>query len=210
MKARPILFSGPMVRALLEGRKTQTRRVVKAKTQHEGITDECATNNAIEWRLQDGRWFGLDGYDTAAYVDCPYGQPGDLLWVRETMHEDCHGSVSMASYSADNAMTSIPWWYSKKSMPSIHMQRRASRLTLLITGIRVERLQEISEEDALAEGVDGEEQAAAIGAEWYEKPRRAFRRLWESINGPDSWNANPWVWVIQFEVIRKNVDEVVP
>lgn len=88
-KERPILFSGPMVRAILDGRKTQTRRVIKAKDSDPNrcITLSMLMANVAEWRLQDGRWFGIDGYDTLVYADCPYGQAGDRLWVRETWCE---------------------------------------------------------------------------------------------------------------------------
>lgn len=232
MKARPILFNGDMVRALLAGRKTQTRRVMKPKPEkvpadhprpgHWWSSNVVQSMVHIEAELQNqqGGWEGL-----AANV-CPHGKEGDLLWVRETWiqkgryvmpawpeaeQEDATWSGSKnIHYSADGEGPDsredgrVVW----RKRPSIHMPRWASRLTLRITDVRVERLQEISEEDAKAEGCDNSksEEAATVG--WYEKPRKAFRRLWERINGSESWSANPWVWVIEFEVIQANVDTV--
>ena len=170
MKERPIIFSSPMVRAILDGRKTQTRRDIKEKLM---CGEDAHVNN------------------------CQYGKPGDRLWVRETF---CyHDDLARYLYKADG-VTGVKW------KPSIFMPRIASRIMLEITGIRVERLQDISEEDAIAEGVDGENEAAKIGAEWYEKPKRAYRRLWKSINGTGSWDLNPFVWVIEFMVLNNERD----
>ncbi len=212
MSARPILFSGPMVRALLEGRKTQTRRVVKWPTWA-GPNQEVFVRD-----LQGGRelWYCPDG-ERASKFCCPYGQPGDLLWVRETCSPDWAdkpvykadgGSAREAGYPAE------PRW-----RPSIHMPRWASRLTLRITDVRVERLQDISDEDARDEGVNRQSRRVramskfgqskeAIDAMYLRACRWEYEALWEEINGPGSWDANPYVWALTFDVIKANVDQV--
>lgn len=177
MKARPILFQSDMVRAILDGRKTQTRRVVKPQPQ---------------------------GFD-AHKMDwgCPYGQPGDLLWVRETVWIESDGTPV---YRADGEF--LDGWTQRglRWRPSIHMPRWASRLTLRVTGVRVQRLQEISCADAACEGMGFHGCMGIPGdKEWL---RMHFQQLWEDINGVESWGANPWVWVIEFEPTRANVDEV--
>lgn len=185
MADRPILFSGPMVSALLAGTKTQTRRVVKPQP-------------AGEWAVP-------------GKTACPYGQPDDRLWVRETWMDLQGTGVQLASKSryAYGADTIAGSWddecriaYGLKWKPSIHMPRAACRITLEITGVRVERLQDISADDARAEGcpdkpVPGAEQASvdAFARQWYGD-------LWEQINGPGSWDANPWVWVVEFRVMK--------
>ena len=189
MKESPILFSAPMVRALLAGTKTQTRRIVKARD--------------LEWMDVHQ---GLREPDNAER--CPYGQPGgDRLYVRETFgHFERNENFAPGCevfYRADGESLAVEPW-----RPSIHMPRWASRITLEITGVRVERLQEISEADAKAEGADcltwsGIEGTAADLIDWPLKEvahphRNGFAVLWESINGPESWNANPWVWVVSF------------
>lgn len=190
MREMPILFSAPMVRALLAGTKTQTRRVVKKLP----ITLNRETNSLevdIE-NIANGRF--------AKLVACPHGQPGDRLWVRETWHDASSSLHSCALYRADGI--DLHW---DKWTPSIHMPRWASRITLEITSVRVERLQEISIEDAKAEGAWGPDDSIVqkvadyFGTDIFSaNPRKAFQMLWESINGPDSWAANPWVWVIEF------------
>lgn len=194
MKERPILFNADMVRAILDGRKTQTRRVVKADFD---IIGECDDGSLWPWR-EDCE----NGGDI--WYPCPYGQPGDRLWVRETWAMSGHQRVEYRAAPADGSdFRCVDRW-----RPSIHMPRWASRITLEITAVRVERLQDISEEDAKAEGVwkYGDEDCWKI----YTKttsfgtscPRRSFESLWQSINGPDSWNANPWVWVIEFKRVE--------
>ena len=203
MKERPILFSAPMVLALLDGRKTQTRRALSPQPDS-GIQYSPFTSHGV-----------LNG--KGDNLVCKYGKPGDRLWVRETFsyHEIPEGEPFY--YPADRLRECVDHDYGfhhwadgqpefgnwSKPKPSIHMPRSASRILLEITNVRVERLNDISEEDAIAEGVDGENEAAKIGAGWYEKPRRAYRRLWESINGKGSWDLNPWVWVIEFDEIKK-------
>lgn len=205
IKERPILFSAPMVRAILAGTKTQTRRAVK------GL--------ALEW-------LGPDGF-TPEFVALrenglfPYGFAGDRLWVRESLYLHRHaGTRGGWLYAADDAQVTLPndhpdvlamisWAHHKEgaSCPSIHMPRWASRIQLAVTAVRVERLQDISEDDAQAEGA---EKAAETTADderlkiesGYFPPcsyEHGYRQIWEAINGLGSWTLNPWVWVIEFQ-----------
>lgn len=201
MKERPILFSAPMVRAILEDRKTMTRRVAKLAN------------------------FGTAG--ERQNVKCPYGQPGDRLWVRETFYAygrwetlfnqkkgreewrfvDMTLECGFAyQYAADNPDITLakgrgvitPGWHKR---PAIHMPRRACRSVVEIVSVRVERLRDISETDARAEGVT---LGGPIGhLPTYQAAPYAYHyaQLWESINGAGSWDANPWVWVIEFKRI---------
>lgn len=179
MKERPILFSAPMVRAILDGTKTQTRRVIK------GL--------ALNW-IADG--FCPEFIACAENKLCPYGQPGDHLWVRETFlgwYNTDDGSFShAAAYRADGYKLEN----GEKWRPSIHMPRAASRITLEITGVRVERLQDISPEDCLAEGIRGEHGNGRCDL------TTAYADLWEQINGLGSWDANSWVWVVEFKRVE--------
>lgn len=196
---RPILFSGAMVRALLSGKKTQTRRAVKPRKDPDYGCHLAPCEIA--------------GDEHQARL-CPYGQPGDRLWVREAfIHEPAdycwEASVSipcrpaLTVYRADAEDPRGGRW-----TPSIHMPRRLSRITLEIAGVRVERLQDISEADALAEGVPNQPvlggYSAREGCKWLPpEPVAEFARLWELINGPGSWDANPWVWVVSFRMARE-------
>ena len=225
MKERPILFSGPMVRAILEGRKTQTRRIVRPRNGYPRIDGEITPTSADQW---------------TDFGTCPHGHVGDRLWVKETwrpaFHEDLYCAVQYAADSSyrkpefddeDRGLRfsdlcdqcgghAEPWH------PSIHMWQEMSRLTLEITGVRAERLHEISEADAIAEGVQterdhygGDVPLKVHGSvAWHRYDEKAcsavsavesYRTLWESINGAGLWDANPWVWVIDFEVkeVRK-------
>lgn len=211
-----------MVRAILDGRKTQTRRIVKPHANAESARENYAVPNV--WVFQDklrGRCFDLQ---------CPHGKPGDRLWVRETFSPDatsmypCPPAWYRASDDIDrsdfhtcpkehrgNYADCLKCWeereHSKfKWRPSIHMPRSLSRINLEITAIRVERLQSIKEKDAIAEGVtkvrDG---CYAIKGFDYDLSGLChtdavtpYAKLWDSINGPDVWDANPWVWVIEF------------
>jgi len=202
MKERPILFSAPMVRALLAGTKTQTRRVVKPQPVYGDVQGlfQC-------WQFPHKRGHLL--YPNAkdqVIALCPYGQPGDRLWVRETFAawwDTATGKrTHVMGYRADindpdwdGFGADDPWWLDAKWEPSIHMPRNFSRITLEITGVRVERLQDISEEDAKAEGVERHAPACVVGRPY----RVPYSVLWESINGPGSWDANPWVWVVEFK-----------
>lgn len=187
MKERPILFSAPMVRALLDGRKTQTRRIAKV------TSDGC----------KEGFITPLAGFVPRSIEHhisyCPYGKPGDRLWVRESTYEDNFGSESYARYSADDKLSNHAWWYSRETCPSIHMPRSASRILLEVTNVSIERLQDISEDDAFDEG------AMPLNKyrNKFELPYQSgFHNLWESINGHGSWDLNPWVWVVAFKVLE--------
>jgi hypothetical protein len=192
MKDRPILFSAPMVRAILAGTKTQTRRVAKGvHIVHEHTGEALAQLDSAGPR-----------------IPCPYGQPGDRLWVREA-HLIVGGADSKnprVVYAATNDGPDA--WLSPVWRPSIHMPRWASRITLEITSVRVERLQAISEADARAEGVEydpgegGTFHVSGLGHCCSDSAADSFRKLWESINGAESWGANPWVWAITFKRIE--------
>jgi hypothetical protein len=179
-KERPILFSGPMVRAILEGRKTQTRRIIKPQP-------------TVFWN--DGRQPVNLPYDrdNDRLIRCPYGKPEDRLWVRETHCKYGSGYIYRADYGTHTPISDGvggPW------KPSIHMPRVYSRITLEITGVRVERLQDITKADAMAAGVSSD--MPIVWQSGDDTPRGMFGELWESINGPDSWAANPWVWLVEF------------
>jgi hypothetical protein len=192
IKERPILFSGPMVRALLDGTKTQTRRIIK--------NHDCAVCRKT----------------------CPYGVPGDRLWVRESWNlarpslmdgkyvEECEawgskvpicGPVDGWSvwYSADEIDPGAP--LVERYRPSIHMPRWASRITLEVTDVRVQRLQEINEDDAREEGVRYSDCAEPGVTTATVTMRDAYKTLWGEINGAKSWDENPWVWAVSFKVL---------
>lgn len=260
MKERPILFSAPMVRALLDGTKTQTRRVVK------GQASEWETVHAEEDVEGHEFFMGCGAKDQGGLrpiltgVRCPYGQPGDRLLVRETFYaygrwetrysakkgRDEWHFIDMTvecdrayQYAADNPEVPLakrrgatPGWYKR---PAIHMPRRAARTVLDVVSVRVERLQEISEADAVAEGTFTDEQRPEehdFRANYWMCPKCAgtalhngigasggvifdmdcrqcethvqrYRHLWESINGTGSWDANPWVWVVEFKRVTE-------
>jgi hypothetical protein len=193
VKERPILFSGPMVRAILDGSKTQTRRMVK-DAQPAGI-GRCHWSNTGWAHLR------LSGGCSCQPVHCPHGTPGDRLWVRETWaHErdgtgcpDDTGVLYRATDPGwDDEGTGLRW------RPSIFMPRIASRILLEITDVRVQRLQEISDEDARAEGIDLQGFRSLTEGIAGREHRIKFHDLWEDIHGDGSWNTNPWVWAITF------------
>lgn len=227
MKERPILFSGAMVRALLDGSKTQTRRVCKSQPYSNGHgwdgSDIMCHNDYLppsamlmDYR-EDGTTYttsNMEGWDFC----CPYGQPGDQLWVRESFmdlhgtgveHHDDSGRRQRYAFAADSPPGSYGdearKGYGLRWKPSIHMPREVSRIQLEVVSVRVERLQSISEADAKAEG--------CLASGWmpsYSNPDNAgcdesksavdeYADLWESINGAGSWAANPWVWVVEFK-----------
>lgn len=218
MKERPILFNDEMVRAILEGRKTQTRRVMKPQPElrpdQEG--GHWWPSNMAQSMVDIERDF--KGHDSSvAGCLCPHGGPGDLLWVREKfathfiwddlppVHIDIQNHSDGFFYS-DGTITSAGCEDHQRGKwrPSIHMPRFASRITLEITDVRVERLQDISEEDARAEGIFdggclecGENEPCGCSCPSPDA-RDAFIHLWGSIYGHDSWASNPWVWVIEF------------
>lgn len=210
MTDRPILFSAPMVRALLADTKTQTRRAVKPADWNFAHTPEFNIDAATRRHEWLARKAGEPS--TFRWLPCPYGQRGDRLWVREShwFFQDKHDPVTGytppvlttedVEYRADGESTRHGW------RPSIHMPRWASRITLNVTGVRVERLQAISEEDARAEGITdggclncGNSELSCGCLNPRPDARDSFVDLWKSINGEESWNANPWVWVVEFE-----------
>lgn len=213
MTERPILFSGPMVRAILEGRKTQTRRVVRHQPP-------AATREVFRFHHPDPRthYWAFDGGSLLDWSHpCPQGEIGDRLYVRETWQHSNHPfgpyeSDCLVFYRADYLDDPLGPAFERSAdgirrewRPSIHMPRTAARITLAITGVRVERLQSISESDARAEGVTIEEhhmRGYCAGA--YRPPSiRAFHDLWDSLNATrgHGWDVNPWVWVVQFRRI---------
>lgn len=203
-RERPILFSGPMVRALLEGRKTQTRRIVKLPHANplgnwEPTTFGGTDARGAEHPEQTAIWHTRTGETLA----CPYGVPGDRLWVRETWahvpataYRSSDGVQQTADPTSEGmaAVYAAGWERSAPGRwrPSIHMPRWACRLVLEITGVRVQRLRDISEADAVAEGASTPGPFAV----------HHFADLWVSINGRDSWNANPWVWALTFKRVE--------
>ena len=209
MKERPIIFNGEMIRSLLDGRKTQTRRIVKGM--------------ALEW-LSD-----QVGFSPAFVADkdnnlCPYGQPSDRLWVRETFalerqvdadqlppftdgrplkQDDDRSCWVQSHYRATDPTPELAYEYGRDTdepyvrwRPSIHMPRWASRITLEITGVRLEHLKDITRGDAMAEGCPFPNMAKG------DDPRDWFGMIWESIHGHGSWDANPFVWVIKFKRLK--------
>lgn len=234
IKERPILFSAPMVRAILDGRKTQTRRLMYVLTNN--VRSACFDRRypppiALPpphkvWSLSHWR----------------HAKLGDRLWVREAWQEFWPEEITevrfakpgrsgsparlpetmQVIYRADGEMPAHPEYGKARWRSSIHMPRWASRITLEITGIRVERLQDISEADAIAEGIlpwgtsgkwwDCPSHTQIFGEgeniEWVrfegartKDPKEAYRAIWTNINGPESWNESPWVWVIEFRRI---------
>lgn len=188
---RPILFKGEMVCAILDRRKTQTRRVIPTKLM-QCLSPEDEPEKFIEW--------------------CRYGKPGDSLWVRETaklrsVNRNRTGYIDGFDihYAADDRIIDYPGRENHKPYnfqhfsPSIFMPRWASRITLEILKIRVERLQDISNEDAIAEGITG---YSSPYSEVGPSPRDCYGELWAQINGWESWNANPWVWAITFRQVQ--------
>ena len=246
MKARPILMSAPMVQAILAERKTQTRRILKPQPL---LIVETYTWPEDGLKSKASWWAKINPRNSMERF-CPYGAAGDLLWLRESYYQHGHWQpvpgvrtktglqkwkfVPMVDLIVFNPIPEYrkgrhhqdpytPAWHKRLGR---FMPRSASRITLEITGIRVERLQEISEEDAIAEGVTaitkdgklfkygipdldglpGNDNYGWHWNEWCADPRDAYRKLWESINGAGSWQANPWVWVIESKPHLVNVD----
>ncbi|MBU0600877.1 MAG: hypothetical protein KKD25_00545 [Gammaproteobacteria bacterium] len=223
MREIPILFSSPMVRALLAGTKTQTRRVVALPRKRQGFV--MLNTGAGWWPYQsdDGESeLCNDGMEHP--YSCPYGQPGDRLWVREAFSGpwcmEAQDGIAAAPPSTWCPSSRIWYWADgnpvcgdwTRPRPSIHMPRWASRILLEVIAVRVERLQDISEADAIAEGtysyaaqlaedpaISAADIEALIGKYGEGKVRCLYAALWESINGADSWAANPWVWVVEFK-----------
>jgi len=218
MRERPILFSAEMVCAVLDGRKTQTRRIIQSPAKNM----QASGHKVIEYREPGDKWYGEHVFSmrnqSGTWCDytkeqflakCPFGAVGDRLWVRETFRVHSRATdVATLVYKASEQQSwtqqthRVPIEKCNKPAvvdtwtPSIHMPRWASRITLEITGVCVERLQSISEEDAKAEGVKTE--CSVIGDKYF----LGFRSLWKSIYGDDSWQANPWVWVVEFKRVE--------
>ncbi len=208
MTERPILFSAPMVRALLAGSKTQTRRALKP--QPFDFFPVESGNHLLDYRQSYGQVDGVVPISDMLKT-CPYGQPGDRLWVREAWRV-----IDVADRFAPRELTAAHriWFEADgppeppagRYRPGMFMPRWASRITLEVAGVRVERLQDISEADARAEGarecdlVSGREVLLA-GPSQRGSFVLHYRDIWEQINGDGSWEANPWVWVVEFKKI---------
>ncbi|WP_049202633.1 hypothetical protein [Serratia marcescens] len=239
MKERPVIFNSEMVRAILDGRKTQTRRVMAVQPESNQfgllrITDSTKRSDIGKYHWAESNATGT--HQRSALFSCPFGQVGDRLWVRETWSDVNLEGIPAVAYRADGDVYSpmddesfldeygafnyedhrvtkyhFAAWYSDLIegiegvwRPSIHMPRWASRITLEITGVRVERLNDISEEDAKAEGV----KAGVSPGHEHMMHQVAFRELWQSIYSEESWSANPWVWVIEFRLAGDSAREV--
>ncbi|MEW5560626.1 hypothetical protein AB1287_10315 [Enterobacter asburiae] len=227
MKERGMIFNAEMVRALLDGRKTQTRRIMKPQPEacprggHWWPSNVFRTMLHVEEEMQNGKggWGGLVG------DACPFGDVGDRIWVRETFQGPLVSEELFEEYLANPEKFETPQYCEYAAdggprpeycdlddnlrhgwRPSIHMPRCASRILLEITGVRVERLNSISQEDAQAEGMEltgwrpTYSDPDSGGEVW--TPYDNFAQLWESIYGEESWKANPWVWVIEFKRVE--------
>lgn len=220
-RERPILFQGAMVRALLAGTKTQTRRAIAPQPD---VGEGFGGSVRLRFKTRRGDLLldeALDSPEPHTYLGlCPYGRSGDRLWVRENGWERPERTPKMMREGADtwepyyfdaDGITDLEaedfkaWGFKRR--PSIHMPRRACRILLEITEVRVQRLQEINADEAMAEGIvrlpDGGYASGADGrhyhasSAWY-----SYAALWESINGAGSWEANPWVWAVSFRRIE--------
>lgn len=230
MKERPILFSGPMVRAILQNKKTQARRIVKPKPPDEAhpFSIICSSDEKDQ-----GKWKFTKNKDhlsgtVLGPIACPYGKPGDRLWVKESfaivpravlcwstgvhhsLHPDNNRDAAIYREGWERSASDFGW------RSSTHMPRWASRITLEITRIRVEKLQAINKADAIAEGIErvGGESSCHPWRNYLLKhhahptghcssPLQSYMTLWEKINGVGSWDANPWVWVVEFQRIKE-------
>ena len=229
MKSRPILFSAPMVRAILAGQKTQTRRIVKPQPPCEGFrlgTCLSSTNRSEEGKH---RWIKEDIFSDHKNPNksfrFPFGRPGDRLWVKETWRttrglDHCKptglAEGAPIQFDADQWRPGFGLQEPGKTRVSLFMRRWMSRITLEIESVRVERLQDITEGDAMAEGVIEVPKKFGTGARFWRDyrlsgdgtfcvltPRESYRSLWDSINGAGAWDLNPWVWVISFRRITR-------
>ncbi|CAM3899124.1 hypothetical protein CCOS865_02171 [Pseudomonas reidholzensis] len=206
------MFSGPMVRAILEGRKTVTRREIKPSMRSADSSFELHQQEDESWRpMHTFDESCLDAKGTEHPIVCPYGQPGDRLWVREAWLADAQlDSIAPRElskgepvfYPADGSIrqTGCAMLSQGRGRPSIHMPRWASRILLEITAVRVELLQDISEKQAEAEGVDFLRHVP--DADETLTAAQLFECLWSSINGDESWSGNPWVWAVEFKRIE--------
>lgn len=205
MKSIPMIFNQEMVKALVDGRKTVTRRPMKLLTKDNGFG--CNLNpNEVAGEVNNGN------YENSIF------NPGDLIWVRETFRQfnssdECGCSESPCGCPNDGAYVykANGDGGESKWKPSIHMPRKASRLTLRVTDVRCELIQNITDESAVKEGMPNSEEAQMLAIEsgltWYEKPKVWYKNLWDKIY--KNWHKNPWVWVVEFEVVNKNIDQVI-
>ncbi len=209
MKERPILFNTEMVKSILEGRKTQTRRILNC--DHPVVTGFVP--NGIY-----GYWKGTAKSDAVIQqyistfpftIKCPFGLVGDRLWVRETFRlfdsDECpHADFPCGcpSWGTPLYRASHDCFDGEKWTPSIHMPRSASRILLEITNLRIERLNDISSDDAKAEGFDYSTHPSSIEMGYAIGAKTNFRFTWEQIYGQNAWNKNPWVWVVEFRLIE--------
>lgn len=217
MKEIPILFSTQMVQAILEGRKTMTRRILKNQLPI-GVHWWQVYARELIYRI-------IDSKHVSTHCKCPYGQPGDVLWVRETWMINPNIDLwpdEPYYFKASKSQQFIEEWPGYWE-PSIHMFKSAARIWLQVEEIRVERLRDITQEDAIAEGIKFSGLFSEYGGvvphpkvidhyRWYANPVDAFNNLWIHINGEESFKANPWVWVVKFKVLSttgKPVTELV-
>lgn len=228
VKERPILFNSAMVRAILEGRKTVTRRALNNQMangwqivdpKHPMATITSAHPKKGKFGLLIRREIYPDsGKFEHDVIVSPFGRPGDRLWVRESTEaftSPC-GAVTLARYSADREPVTYGaklngesfeavahWSYFREVCPSIHMLRTQCRILLEVTDVRVERLQAITYEQAAAEGIHRDHRmwfATDAGGQAFQRPEQAFAQLWRQTGG--DWDANPWVWVIEFKRVE--------
>jgi hypothetical protein len=200
MRERPIMFNGAMVRAIMAGQKTQTRRVMKHQPQSV-VVPGVGPMLAVQKAKGTDRWLWPNAREQVI-AECPFGQPGDRLWVREAFCDawdqdrDRWSDPERYYYRADGVeIQDVDGDGPARWTPSIHMPRRACRLVLEITAVRVERLQAISTQDCLAEGITTRFKVADAADEL----RIQFRDLWNDTGG--DWESNPWVWVIEFKAV---------
>lgn len=219
MRESPILFNADMVRAVLDGRKSQTRRIIKPQPFERSWSRHDHQIEIVSGRAENGDEIdGLLAYTKSSggewHAKCPFGQAGDRLWVRETFRVHSRATdVATLVYKASEQQSwtqqthRVPIEKCNKPAvvdtctPSIHMPRWASRITLEITGVRVERLNSMTESDALAEGCNGGHDSIP-GYMYSATPHEHFHHVWQSIYGDDSWQANPWVWVVEFKRVE--------
>lgn len=236
VRERPILFSPPMVLGILENRKFQTRRIVKPQPKDDRVNHWVPITEQVAWRTWEktGAWHcGYcrpmpDGspsshFEITGSARCTYGNPGDLIWVREGLHRPdgdpwlyrADNMPVMVDKADESAM--VVWAHHKQQdyCPSMFMPRWASRITLELTEVRVEKLQEISREDAIAEGIQVLPlQSADDPSAWFQSapgvhqertPQASYAALWDSINGKKHpWKSSPWVWVLAFRRVEQN------
>lgn len=228
-KEIPILFSTDMVKAILDGNKTMTRRIVKPQPDDSGLHNHTAFPMSLDSDMKG--WWGTTA-DTGESKEfpCRYGNVGDILWVRENMYQSALG-VAMYSasgrdskheyvvYEGFNKEERIDWDFftvNRANIPSIYMPKKAARIWLEVTGVRVDQLLNITEQDTIKEGIEGDLVTTSGSNPWryknyfkhgegdphlFSSPIQSFCSLWSKINGDESWKSNPWVWVIEFKVL---------